>query len=65
MRQYKNKQHTAIVEKEGDGYVSWCSEVDVASQGNTVDDARKNLNEALKLFFEVASDKEIEDRFHV
>ncbi len=53
------------MEKEGDGYVSWCSEVDVASQGNTVDDARKNLNEALKLFFEVASDKEIEDRFHV
>ncbi len=59
-----NKQLTAIIEKEGNGYVALCPEVDVASQGDTVDDARKNLKEALELFFEVASDKEIEERLH-
>ena len=32
---------------EGDGYVSLCPELDVASQGDTVADARDNLIEAL------------------
>ena len=53
---------TAIIEREGDGYVALCPEVDVASQGNTVQDARTNLQEALELFFEMASDSEIERR---
>lgn len=48
------KQLTAIIEKEGDGYVALCSEVDVASQGGTVDEARTNLKDALELFFEMA-----------
>lgn len=39
-------------------------EVDVASQGDSVDDARTNLVEALTLFFETASDEEIQDRLH-
>ena len=59
-----NKQLTAIIEREGNGYVALCPEVDVASQGDTVDEARKNLREALELFFEMASDKEIKRRFH-
>ena len=59
-----NKKLTAIIEREGNGYVSLCPEVDVASQGNTIDEARKNLQEALELFFETASSEEIEDRFH-
>lgn len=33
----------AIIEKEGDGYVALCAEVDVASQGETVDEARYNF----------------------
>ena len=41
-----------------------CPEVDVASQGDTVDQARANLREALELFFETASDAEIAERFH-
>ena len=53
---------TAIIEREGDGYVALCPEVDVVSQGNTVSEARDNLEEALALFFETASAEEIEGR---
>ena len=55
---------TAIIERENDAYVALCPEVDVASQGNTVDEARDNLREALELFFEAASPEEIEQRLH-
>ena len=58
------KQLTAIIEREGDGFVALCSELDVASQGETVDEAHGNLKEALELFFETASPQEIEDRIH-
>lgn len=58
------RQLTAIIEREGDGYVALCPELDVASQGNTVHEARKNLCEALELFFETASHSEIEQRLH-
>ena len=53
---------TAIVEREGEGYVASCPEVDVASQGDTVAEARENLQEALTLFFETASADEIDKR---
>jgi len=53
---------TAIIEKEGDGYVALCPEVDVASQGGTVEQARSNLKEALELFFETADPSEIARR---
>lgn len=56
------RQLTAIIEREGDQYVALCPEVDVASQGNTVAEARDNLTEALELFFESASPAEIEAR---
>jgi predicted RNase H-like HicB family nuclease len=55
---------TAIIEKEGDGYVALCPEVDVVSQGATIDEARKNIKEALELFFETASAEEINTRLH-
>lgn len=58
------KQLTAIIEKEDDGYVSFCPEYDIASQGSTVEEARKNLHEALQLFFETASPQEIQSRSH-
>ena len=50
---------TAIVEREDDGYVAQCPEVDVASQGDTVAEARDSLAEALTLFFEAASAGEV------
>ena len=59
-----NRQFTAIIEREGDGYVALCPEVDVASQGDTIDEARRNLHEALELFFETASTEEIKERLH-
>jgi len=55
---------TAIIEREGDGYVSLCPELDIASQGDTVEQARDNLKEALELFFETASAEEIGQRLH-
>jgi len=56
------QQLTAIIEREGDGYVSLCPEVDIASQGDTIQAARKNLQEAVELFFETADRSEIERR---
>lgn len=58
------QQFTAIIEREGDGYVSFCPELDIASQGNSVEEAKNNLIEALELFFEVAAPSEIENRLH-
>lgn len=58
------KQTTAIIEHEGSGYVSFCPELDIASQGDTVQEAHENLREALELFFETASPTEIQQRFH-
>ena len=55
---------TAIIEKEDKGYVALCPELDIASQGETVSEAKNNLQEALELFFECASSEEIEGRLH-
>ena len=55
---------TAIIEREDDGYVAWCPELDIASQGNNVEEARDNLAEALELFFETASPQEVQQRLH-
>jgi predicted RNase H-like HicB family nuclease len=43
---------TAAITREGDWYVARCLEVEVASQGETFEQARSNLVEALELFFE-------------
>jgi predicted RNase H-like HicB family nuclease len=58
----KRVRLTAVIEREGDGYVALCPEIDVASQGDTVDEARDNLHEAVDLFLECASESEISDR---
>ncbi len=58
------RQLTAIIEKEDDGYVALCPQLDIASQGETIQEARDNLREALELFLEVASEQEIKDRLH-
>ena len=55
---------TALIEKEGDMYVALCPEIDVASQGHSVEEAKSNLKEAVELFFESASDSEIQSRLH-
>ena len=58
----KIQQFTAIIEKEGDLYVSFCPELDIASQGVNVEEAKANLTEALELFLETAHSSEIEAR---
>jgi predicted RNase H-like HicB family nuclease len=55
---------TAIIEREGDGYVALCPDFDVASQGATVEEARATLGEALEVFFETASPSEVAERLH-
>ncbi len=53
------RQFTAIIEREADGFVALCPELDVASQGDSVEEARNNLVEAIELFLESASPHEI------
>ena len=60
----QNRMFTAIIEREDDAYVALCPELDIASQGDSVEEARVNLAEALELFFESASPGEIEQRLH-
>jgi len=55
---------TAIIEREGDSYVALCPELDIASQGETIESAGQNLREALELFFETAASQEIAKRLH-
>lgn len=57
-----HKTLTAIITKEGNGFVSLCPEIDVVSQGNFVEEAKDNLRKAVELFFECASNNEIEER---
>ncbi|KAM3090718.1 type II toxin-antitoxin system HicB family antitoxin [Phormidesmis sp. 146-12] len=56
------QQFTAIIEREGEGYVSLCPELDIASQGDTVEAAKQNLTEVIELFFEVANPSEVKRR---
>jgi predicted RNase H-like HicB family nuclease len=58
------RQLTAIIEREDDAYVALCPELDIASQGESVEAARANLIEALELFFESAAPSEITRRLH-
>jgi len=53
-----------VIERERDGYVAFCPEFDIASQGDSIEGARINLQEALALFIEAAPPEEIEERFH-
>jgi predicted RNase H-like HicB family nuclease len=58
------QRFTAIIEREDDLYVALCPELDIASQGETVSEARNNLREAIELFLESASPDEIQSRLH-
>jgi hypothetical protein len=58
------QQFTAIIEGEGNGYVSLCLELDIASQGDTIEQARDNLKEAIELFLQVADTSEIKLRLN-
>ena len=53
---------TVTVVPDGDMLVSHCLDLDIASQGNSEDEAIENLKEAVSLFLEVASPEEIQAR---
>ena len=57
-----SRRLTAVIQRENGGYVALCPELDVASQGDTIESARENLREALELCFECASPEEILER---
>ncbi len=59
----RNQRLTAVIEREGDGFVSLCPELDSASQGASIEEARANLVEALTLFFETADPPEMTRRY--
>lgn len=54
---------TAVLERENDGFVSLCPELDVASQGQTVEEALANLKDAVELFLECAPPEELQRRY--
>ena len=56
--------YTAIVEKEGNIYVALCPELDVVSQGESIEQATANLKEAVELFVECADPQEVAMRQH-
>ncbi len=58
----RSQRFTVMIEREGEGYVSLCPELDIASQGESVEGAKLNLKEAIELFFEVADTSEIQAR---
>ncbi len=58
----QDQRLTAIIEREGDGFVALCPEFDIASEGSSIEEARANLIEALTLFFETASPSEVAKR---
>lgn len=64
MAEQKRYQLTAIIEREDDGYVSLCPELGVASQGDTVEEARANLQEAVELWLECADPSEVAEHLH-
>ncbi len=63
-RMQQLRRLTEIIEREGDGHVARCPELDIASQGDSLERARVNLIEALTLFFETADPSEVGQRLH-
>ena len=58
------KQFTAIIEKEDDVFVALCPELDIASQGGSIVEAKSNLSEAVSLFLSYASKDEVSRKVH-
>jgi predicted RNase H-like HicB family nuclease len=58
----KNVTLSAVINSEDDGFVALCPELDIASQGDSIDEALASLKEAVEGFFEVADSEEIEQR---
>ena len=62
MAKAPKQQFTAIIEKEDKAYVALCPELDIASQGESIEQALANLQEAVDLFLDTADPREIQER---
>ncbi len=51
---------SAVIEKDGKFYVAHCMELQVTSQGKTIEESLKNLKEALELYIKHADADELE-----
>jgi predicted RNase H-like HicB family nuclease len=60
----RREQFTAIIEREENEYVASCPELDIASQGKTVEESRQNLIEAIELFFKIGNPAKIQKRLY-
>ena len=58
------QRFTAMIYREHGGYVALCPEFDVASQGDSVEEASANLREAMELFLETADPSEVAAQSH-
>ena len=57
-----SRRLTAIIQAEEDAFVALCPELDIVSQGGTIEQARDNLREAIELFLECAPEEEVQRR---
>jgi len=48
---------SVLVRKEGGQYASWCPELDVASCGDTIEEASENLRDAVDVFLSTLSEE--------
>ncbi len=48
----RTRRYTALITREGDWYIARCVELNVTTQGRTLDEARANLQEAVELYIE-------------
>jgi predicted RNase H-like HicB family nuclease len=62
MKPAAGSSFTAIIEREGNLYVALCPELDIASQGTSVEGALEHLKEAVDLFLETADPNELKER---
>jgi predicted RNase H-like HicB family nuclease len=65
MADANDRLFTAIIEREDDAYVALCPELDIASQGGSIEDTFSNLREAVDLFFQAADPREVRERRRV
>jgi len=52
---------SAVISKEEGEYVALCPELDVASQGDSIEEALANLKEAVELYLEDEKDVKLSD----
>ena len=62
MTEAPKQQFTAIIEKEDKAYVALCPELDIASQGKSIEQTLANLQKAVDLFLDTADPREIQER---